>query len=422
MPVIQMPYGRESVSLSIPDHKLIGVFEPRLLPPAPDPAAALRAAIEQPIGVARLRERAREARRIAITIEDATRPVPNALLLDAVMDELQAAGVDPAQVTVIVATGLHRGLSEKEMAESLGRWNGRARIENHDAKNADLVPLGVTRLGTRISLNRTFMEADLKILTGDVEYHQFVGYGGGCKSVYPGLADAAAVETNHSRMDMPGTGSGRYEGNPVRQEIEEVGRMARVDFILSVALDSAHRLVAARAGDPVLAFCENCRDIDRMYAVDVPERADLVIASPGGHPKDLDLYQTQKAMEEATHIVKPGGAVLTFAACPEGTGSKLFETWMEEAFDPRDVIERIHAKFVMGGHKAYQIAREAQRATLHLYSQLPPGKVRGWFMHPVRNVEEAQRLVDGAPTISVLPQATLTHTVLSLARPRPQPK
>lgn len=410
---VPLPYGDTSIELAIPADKLLGVFEPAALPPADEPARTLRDALANPIGSEPLRDMARGKRSVAVTIEDVTRPVPNALLVDAVMSELHAGGIAPDHVRVIVATGLHRPLTQDELQRSLGKWAGKVSIENHDANDAArLVRLGTTSLGTDIALNRTFMEADLKVLTGDVEVHQFCGYGGGAKSVYPGLAGASAVRANHARMDIPGAEPGLIDDNPVRQEIDEVGRMARVDFNLSVALDTQHRIVAACAGNVEASFRQACTWVDRMVRVDVPRRADLVIASAGGHPKDIDLYQSQKAIEEATRVVAPGGDVLVFARCDEGSGSALFEQWMEAAHDPDDIITRIREQFVMGGHKAYQIARELQRARVHLYSTLPPGRVRAWMMHPVASIAQMESLITAANSIAVLPQATLTLTRL----------
>ncbi len=410
---IELPYGDGTVTVSVPQRKLVGVFEPHGLTAVSDPAAALREALANPVGAPPLRERARGVRSVAIAVEDATRPVPNALLLDAVMEELAAAGVDCEAVKVVVATGLHRSLTPDEQNQTLGRWKGRLQIENHDANNAEgLAYLGRTSLGTELSINRTFLEAQLKITTGDVEYHQFCGYGGGAKCVYPGLADAAAIRANHSRMDLPGTVAGRIEGNPVREEIDEAGRMAGLDYNLSVALDAAHRIVAARAGDPRGSFRQACRFVDRMYEVAVSRPADLVIASAGGHPKDLDLYQSQKAIEEATRVVKPRGHVLVFARCEEGSGSRPFEEWMDAARTPQDIIARIKRNFVMGGHKAYQIARAIQRADVHLFSRLPPERVRAWMMRPVASPAQVEDLITAAESIIVLPQATLTLTRL----------
>lgn len=412
---IELPYGHDSIEIEVPSDKLVGTFLPRALAPVPDPVEALRDALADPVSSSRLRDLVAGVKSVAIGIEDATRPVPNALLVDAVMSELQAGGVVPRQVKVIVATGLHRPMTDEELAGALGCWFGEVQHENHDANNSQrLARLGTTSLGTEISVNRSFMEADLRITTGDVEYHQFCGYGGGVKCIYPGLADAAAIRANHSRMDLPGTGPGRIDGNPVREEINEVGRMAKVAFNVSVAMDADHRIVAVRAGDPDLSFRQACRFIDEMYAIEVPRRADLVIASPGGHPKDIELYQSQKAIEEATQVVEPGGNVLITACCEEGSGSQLFEEWMDAAYSAADIIRRIQDEFVMGGHKAYQIAREVQRANVHLYSQIPPGRVRSWMMTPVGSMQDVDRLIDGARSIIVLPQATLVRaTVLS---------
>ena len=411
---IELPYGHDTITIQVPGEKLVGTFLPRALAPVPDPAEALREALANPVSSPCLRDLAGSARSVAIAVEDATRPVPNSLLLEAVISELEAGGVSPQQIKVIVATGLHRPMNDEELAGALGRWFGVVQHENHDAGLPEgLTPLGTTTLGTAISVNRSFMEADLRITTGDVEYHQFCGYGGGVKCIYPGLADAAAIRTNHSRMDLPGTGPGRIDGNPVREEINEVGRMARVDFNLSVAMDAQHRIVAVRAGDPDASFRQACRFVDEMYAVDVPQRADLVIASPGGHPKDIELYQTQKAIEEATQVVEPGGNVLITARCDEGSGSPRFEEWMEAAYSPDDIIRRIQDDFVMGGHKAYQIAREVQRANVFLYSQIPPGRVRAWMMTPIRSIDEINRLIDASRSIIVLPQATLMRAVIS---------
>ena len=411
---IDLPYGRGSVPIVVPAAKLVGIFTPRPLDPVPDPDKALGLALAEPLASRRLCEIAKGARHVAIAVEDSTRPVPNASLIYAVMNELVLADVTAQQITVVVATGLHRPMTEEELRSSLGRWYGQVAIENHSATDPQrLKRLGTTSLGTDISINRTFLEADVKITTGDVEYHQFCGYGGGAKCVYPGLADAAAICANHSRMDLPGTGPGSLEGNPVRNEVDEVGRMAGLDFNISVAMDPAHRIVAVSAGDPNRSFRHACRFIDQMYLAEIPRRADLVIASPGGNPKDINLYQSQKAIEEATLVVEPGGNVLVTASCDEGSGSADFESWMEEAVEPSDIIRRIQENFVMGGHKAYQIAREVQRAKVHLLSEINPGRVRAWMMHPIRSAADIQKLIQQASSVIVLPQATLLRTQLA---------
>jgi len=414
---VGFPYGREQVSLDLPDEKLVGVYAPREQPGAADLKAEIDRALAEPVESERLRDMARGRSSAAVVVDDVSRPVPNAELLPSVVRELEAGGIPPDRVTIVVATGLHRALTDEELDATRGGVP--VPVVNHDARDgARLVSIGVTSLGQEIKVNREFFEADLKVLVGDVEYHQFCGYGGGAKSVYPGIADAEAIRHNHSMMELEGTGPGRWEGNPVRQEVEEVGRMAGVDFILSVVMNSRKEIVRANAGHPVKAFLAGARIVDEMYRVEVPEPADLVITSAGGRPKDINLYQSQKAVTAGRRLVKQGGVVATLAECREGHGSGLFDEWMMQATRVEEIVERLRENFVMGGHKAYQFAREILWARVCLMSSLPPGKVRSYFMTPLAGPEDLEPLIREARTIAALPQATLTLAELSEACPR----
>lgn len=405
--LVDFPYGNREITLDIPDAKLSGVYTPREKPGVADLRAEIERALSEPIASPRLRELARGRNTVAIAVDDVSRTVPNARLLPPVVRELQAGGIAVEDVTVIVATGLHRNLTDEELAATRGDLS--LRIVNHDAKTEDqLVSIGVTSLGQEIKINRTFMEADLKVLVGDVEYHQFCGYGGGAKSVYPGLADAESIRHNHSMMEVEGTGPGRVAGNPVRQEIEETGRMASVDFILSVVMNSHKGIVRANAGHIEQAFLASTALVDEMYRTEALEAVDLVITSPGGYPKDMDLYQSQKAVTAGRRIVKKGGVIVTLAECREGHGSDLFDQWMTEARRVEEIIERLRKEFIMGGHKAYQFAREIKWARVCLLSALPREKVRDYFMHPLSGPAEIQDLIDRADSVAAIPRATIT--------------
>ena len=391
----------------MPDEKLVGVYTPREKPGVVDLHAEVERALGTPIESPCLADIARGKKTAAVVVDDVTRAVPNHRLLPLVLKELGRGGLTAKDVTVIVATGLHRDLTDEELNATRG--DVPVRIINHNARDrAQLVSVGVTSLGQDIFVNRTFMTADVKVLIGDIEYHQFCGYGGGAKSVYPGLADADAITHNHSMMEMAGTGPGCIEGNPVRQEIEEVGRMAGVDFILNVVMNSRKDVVCANAGHPYKAFLAGTKVVDDMYRVAVPEPVDLVITSPGGFPKDIDLYQSQKAVTAGRRIVGKGGAIVTLAECPEGHGSELFDKWMTEAENIGEIFERIRKKFVMGGHKAYQFAREIAWARVFLLSSLPPHKVQDYFMRPLAGADEIDPLIQEANSVAAIPQATLT--------------
>jgi nickel-dependent lactate racemase len=216
-----------------------------------------------------------------------------------------------------------------------------------------------------------------------------------------------SIRHNHSMMEVRGAGPGRWEGNPVRQEIEEVGRMAGVDFLLSVVMNSRKEVVRATAGHAVEAFLAGARIVDAMY------RSRFLGRRSGDRvgrrtSKDVDLYQAQKAVTAGRRIARRGGTIAAIAECPEGHGSDVFDRWMNEATSVEEIFERIRGEFVMGGHKAYQLAREIAWAKVCLLSALPPGQVRSYFITPLAGARDLIELVGRAGTIAALPQATLT--------------
>lgn len=405
--LVRFPYGNGEKAVEIPGEKLAGVYRPHEKGGVADLRAEIIRSLSSPIESPRLAELACGRKSAAIVVDDITRAVPTRNILPHVLEELKAGGLGARDVVVIVATGLHRPLTQQELDALRGDLP--VQVINHDARDPNqLVSTGRTSLGQEVLVNRRFMEADLKVLTGDVEYHQFCGYGGGAKSVYPGLADAASICHNHSMMEIEGTGPGRIEGNPVRREVDEVGCMAGVDFILNVVMNSHKEVVRAFAGHPFAAFRQGAYLVDQMYRVKADGPVSLVIASAGGFPKDVDLYQSQKALSAARRLVVEGGDIVVMAECRDGHGSELFDRWMMEAKDINDIFKRIQTKFVMGGHKAYQFAREIRWARVHLLSSLPAQKVKSYFMQPLSSVEDIHALVQSASSIAALPQATLT--------------
>ena len=409
---VTLPYGDSQVSLSLPAGRTLDVYEPQDLPGAPDGVAEVRRAMGAPIGTPPLRELARGKQRVAIVIDDTMRPVPNEQMLRPIVEALATAGIKNNQITVVIATGLHRAATEPELRSLVGDLP--LRTVCHDAKDTDeLVRVGTTARGIALSINRTVVEADLRLLTGDVELHQFVGYGGGAKSVMPGVADANIIEQTHARMNTPGAEPGRFEGNPVRAEVEESADLLGVDYIVNVVLNRRHEIVRAFAGDVHAAFLAGTELVDRMYKVTVPRRYDLVLTSPGGYPKDIDLYQAQKAITSARRITVEGGQVVALAECREGCGGDTALEWANAAATPQDIIDRLGAKFVMGGHKAYQLARDVLWADVHLYSAMPAEVVEAFFLKPVRDLGAIEALLATARSIACLPQATLMLPVLA---------
>ena len=369
---VTLKYGKKEITVKVPDDKIAGVYHPRDLPGMGDLEQEVLRAVQNPIAAARLGKLVSPEKSVAILVEDSTRPVPTNRVLRVLMPQLQDAGAELGKISVICATGVHRGLSRDEFRKILGEYYGAIHAINHEPDNeAQLEVLGATSAGNEVKINKTFHQADVKLIICDTEFHQFCGYGGGAKSVLPGIADRKSVERCHARMDAKGAEPGRIEGNPVREEIEEAGRMAKVDFIINVVLNRNREAVAVFAGHLFEAFVAATKVYDSMYKVRVRRRADTAIVSAGGHPRDINLYQAQKAIETGVKVVEKGGRIIVLAECPEGHGSELFHKWMVEEPDLDVIIRKIRDNFILGAHKAYQIARELKWAKVYLYSAMP---------------------------------------------------
>jgi len=398
------------IGIEIPEEKLVGVFTLREIDGVQNAQTEIERALKNPIGSKRLKDIVKLKDKVAIVIDDITRPLPSQEILPPLIDELTSSGIKEEDITIIIATGLHRKLTREEISKLVGREISDAiKVINHDPYSKEnLVYLGQTSQGSEIYVNRIFMEADIKILVGDIEYHQFFGYGGGAKSIHPGIADAESIRCIHSQLDSPKAKTGILKGNPIQEELKEVVQMIKPDFVLNVVLDSKRGVVRAFAGDLFEVFHQGVELVDEMYKIKIPQRVDTVIASCGGFPRDTDLYQSQKAIESAKKAVKQGGRIILFAQCQEGWGSKTFQEWMKEAKNPEEIIKRIKGKFIIGAHKAFLLAKEVQWAKVYLYSEMDPSEVKDAFLHPLSNLKEMDELLEKAEAIIVLPYATTT--------------
>ena len=209
---------------------------------------------------------------------------------------------------------------------------------------------------------------DLLIATGNIEYHYFAGYSGGAKAVMPGVCTRNSIQANHRMMLDEGAVSGKADGNPVRADIEEAGKMAGIDYIFNVILDDCKKIIGAVAGKNNEAWLEGIKEYDRTYMLEVENPADIVVASAGGYPKDLNLYQSQKALENVKSLVRRGGVIILAASCTEGFGEDVFEEWMKSAGDYSFISSKLKEEFVLGGHKAVAVSKVISEKTVLLYS------------------------------------------------------
>jgi nickel-dependent lactate racemase len=369
---VWLPYGRTEVCLRVPAKNFLGVIEPKEKPGVPDVGAEVKRALMEPIGSKRLCEIVKPGHKVVIVVDDATRSTPSHIIVPPIIEELNSAGVGDQDITVIFGCGAHRPVSGEEAVRLLGEsLVKRVRVTSHNCKASDLVYVGTTKYGTKVYLNRVFAEADVKILTGSICFHYFAGYDGGRGSVLPGVAGEETIRANHALLLHPNAKTGILEGNPVHEDMLEAARMANVDFILNVVINSKGEVVRAFAGDLEKAFHEGVKLVDEVYRVQIDRRADVVVVSPGGYPADMNLSQACKSIDSAQEVVKRGGVIILVAECSEGYGNQAFYDWMVKFRDLKTVEREIKRNFVLGGHEAYYLMRALQKAQIILVSVLP---------------------------------------------------
>ena len=409
-----LKYGKDEIKIEIPDSKVTGIYLPSEKEGLNDTYSEIKKAINKPIKSKKLSEIASEGKSVSIIVDDATRPIPTSEILLPLIDELNLHGINDSDITVVIAAGNHRNATETEKTTILGSLKNRIRIIDHNSENYNhLIFIGSTSKDNKIYVNKTAYESDIRIIICDVDFHFFCGYGGGAKSIFPGIAAKESAERNHSMMIHPSAKAGIIKGNPAREEIDEVGKMFRIDFQIAVVLNSNKEIVNVFAGDINETFLKGIEICDEMYKVIVPKRADIVIVSCGGYPLDIDLYQTQKSTENAIKVVKEGGKVIAVAECALGFGSDVFVEWMENARSIDEIFKNIENDFNIGGHKAFLFARQMKWADLFLYSVLHPDIVKEMFINPVNSVEDIISIIENFESVIILPEGNLTLPELS---------
>ena len=400
---ILLAFGSTGIEFEIPKRNLASVILPSEFEIKEDPSFLIKKALENPIKSRRLSEIVNSDSKIAIIVSDVTRPTPTAKLLPPLLEELYLGGAKRENITIVFALGLHRLQTEKECRQLVGEEIfEKIRCIQHDRKRCRY--LGETGFGTPVEVFEEVVDSDVIISTGTLEFHYYAGYGGGGKSILPGVSSEKSILSYHSFYSKLFEGaplSGRAD-NPARQNIEEAARIAGLDFILNVVLDSKKEIVAAVAGDFIEAHRKGTEIVDSMYKVPV-EPADAVIVSCGGFPKDMNLFQATKSLENAIFAVKKGGAIILVAECTEGIGDKVYERWNRECKTPDEAIEKFRKCFEFGGHKAATVGRAAKDFKLYLVSKLPETESRSAFFIPVKNIEEAlEKIFSENPEAKIL--------------------
>ena len=370
---IWLPYDKTEVCARIPTRNFLGTIEPKEKLGVPDARAEILRALDEPIGSKPLNEIVRTGNRVAIVVDDVTRPAPSGVMVPPLLEKLNQLGVRDEDITIIFGCGTHRAVKPDEARELLGEdVVNRVKTVSHNCHAKDHVYLGTTKKhGTKVSVNKIFAEADVRILTGDIEMHYYAGFGGGRKSVLPAVCSVDTIQHNHALTLHPEARTSVLDGNPVHEDMVEAARLAKVDLILNVVTNIKGEIVRAFAGDMEQAFYEGVKLVEEMYKVPVDRRADIVVASPGGHPADIDLYQAYKAIDNALDSVKRGGVIVLVAECLEGYGNEMFREWMTKFKDVKSVEKELKRHFDLGGYKAYRLLKALEKARIILVSTMP---------------------------------------------------
>lgn len=411
---ISLPYGRTGLEFDLPEGLEADVIHIHDVEGLENPAKAVKfSLVSREFGPSI--EDFQGCRTAAIAVNDKTRPVPYGILLPPLLSALQSIGIDPENITIIVANGTHVPMSEDEIRAMLPvDFPEGVKFWSHDCDDEDnLVFQGVTTRNTPVYGDRKFVEADLRIVTGTIEPHHFAGFSGGMKTASIGLSGRKTINHNHKLLIDRDACLGEFDKNPLRQDIEEIGRMLKVDFTVNVIMNERREIVHVLSGNPEAVIKRGVALSRAICQAMVKEKYDLVISSAGGYPKDINLYQAQKALTNASLLTKDGGAVFLVTACEEGVGSRGYEDFMTGLNSWQEVYKKFEREeFRVGPHKAFQFARELARIGVYLYSEIPDERVISLLLRPIHDITaaiaELQKSKPAPLSIAVLPKATNT--------------
>lgn len=412
--IVELKKGTEVLNLEIADLNLLDVLVPSNLPSGLNEKEIVRTSILNPIGSKPLKNIFNSEDRVVIITSDITRPMPTYKVLPVLVDELLKANVQKENIEVVFARGSHRFHSEDEKKHLMGEMYGV--IKCFDSDSEKLVHVGTTSRGTPVDIDERVMKANKRICLGNVEYHYFAGFSGGYKAIMPGVSTPSAITLNHRLMVSEKAKAGNIVDNPVRQDIDEAGKMVGVDFIVNVILNTKKEIIDCFAGDATLAHRAACKKLEAIYASNISEKADIVVVSNGGAPKDLNLYQTQKALDNAGHAIKDNGVIILIGSCIEGFGNKTFEEWMLSYNNPDDMINKLHEHFKLGAHKATAIAMLKKKCDIYFVCDMNEEIVKKTFLKPYKDLnkayEDALKKVGNSAKVIVMPYGGSTLPIL----------
>jgi len=420
---IEFPYGKEHLNLDIPENRLAGVLTSGMhgYIPEADPQTLVERALQNPIGSAPLHELARGKEKVVLIASDHTRPVPSKVIVPPMLRELRR-GNPNADITILIATGCHRGTTEEELRDKFGdEIVDKETIVIHDCEKSPLAKLGTLPSGGACIVNALVAEADLVVSEGFIEPHFFAGFSGGRKSVLPGIASKITVLANHCSefIASPRARTGILEGNPIHKDMVWAARAAKLAFIVNVVINEKKEGIFAVAGDMEAAHKAGCDFLSSLCQVEA-KPADIAITTNGGYPLDQNIYQAVKGMTAAEATVKPGGVIIMCAKSNDGHGGATFYHHLADEADLRKTqaafLARSRNETEADQWESQICIRILQKATVIYVSEAPDEMIRAMHMLPAHSLPEALAMAEeilGNPgaTITAIPDGVSVMVV-----------
>lgn len=404
MKTLKMKYGNGVLDVSIPEENFLGIIDSSIEGHKKCEEEIIKDALENPIGSPRLRDIVKPGQKICIVVSDITRNWQRMnIYLPYIVEELNEVGIEDENITFLIATGSHRGQTEAEHKAILGDdLYRRIKVVDHNCTNEeDLVYLGTTKFGTPVKVNKIAMECDHVIITGAIIYHFLAGYSGGRKSILPGICGYETIMANHARTlsqnfgegTSPLVGCAKIKENPVSEDMLEACNMVKPTFLFNVIIGSDGTISHAVSGDYIKAHEAGCKIVDKNDGVYIDEKADLVISSSGGYPKDMNLYQASKAIFNSMEAVKDGGSIIVLAKCQEGFGNKEVEEIMENYTTVQEREKAVRKRFSIPRYIGYFMTVVAEKYNLIIVGDIDNKLVKNAKIRVVKTIEEALKIV-----------------------------
>jgi nickel-dependent lactate racemase len=405
---LEIGYGQEKVPVEIDEERLAGVYLPNKVEEK-DETVTLRKALENPVGTDSFEKFLEGDGKILVIVNDGTRPTPTAKVLDILGDELEKKSPD-----YIIATGSHRAPTEEEYQFIFGRFRDQVkdRIHIHQAKESECIPLGKSSAGTEMEVNKLGVDADKIMIIGSVEPHYFSGYTGGRKAYLPGIASFKTIEQNHKYALLPAAKALALKGNPVHEDMIDALKVVKDKAIFSIqcVLDSKRRIYEATAGDIHQSFDAAIAPANKVFCVEIPSKEDIVL-SVAPYPMEVDLYQSQKCLDNAKLALNDGGILIMVATCRTGIGGKSFFDLLSSQDSPDKVLGKIDEGYKLGYHKAAKMAEIMCTKDIWAITELPPEELEKIFIKSKPSIQQALDDALAAKPggkVIVLPEGSMT--------------